>query len=486
MAQQALGAGTVVPRKRALFGLLDADGWAWASVKAFVWLVIIILMLGYIPDRAYYFTVVRTIDLGVIVWSPINLCPPRTSPCRARRRSARSIPWQRAGRARLPAAATDGAVVQVGTKILYIGGSDGTTAQSTVYVAPDRRDRQLRPWADGPRCPSRAPTRASRTSPGSIYVIGGMDAAGKPTTTVFVLTPDSADRRTSASGSTADDLTLPEARAGLPSALTPDGLLLIGGRERRRAGRHDAEEQARRQGALGAWIAEAAARHAAGRRDRRPSSATSSGSTAAATPTARPARSSAARSASPRPRACRPTRTRASSSRGTSTTPRTCRRPRRTRELGRQRRALPRRRHRRQGPQSELYWAIPTTHGDIPEWKHLDVERPAEPARGRAGGHHRPERVLVGGKTAEGVVATERPREHRAADPVLPARPGRRDGPGLKIEGEIGQQLGYLNAAGVGTVDFIILLLIGWAFAHKVADQGDRRARPADRGRAAG
>jgi hypothetical protein len=39
--------------------------------------------------------------------------------------------------------------------------------------------------------------------------------------------------------------------------------------------------------------------------------------------------------------------------------------------------------------------------------------------------------------------------------------------PGLKIEGEIGQQLGYLNAAGVGTVDFVILLLVGWAFAHK-------------------
>jgi hypothetical protein len=39
--------------------------------------------------------------------------------------------------------------------------------------------------------------------------------------------------------------------------------------------------------------------------------------------------------------------------------------------------------------------------------------------------------------------------------------------PGLKIDGEIGQQLGYMNAAGAGTVNFIILLLIGWAFAHK-------------------
>ena len=39
--------------------------------------------------------------------------------------------------------------------------------------------------------------------------------------------------------------------------------------------------------------------------------------------------------------------------------------------------------------------------------------------------------------------------------------------PGLKIEGEIGQQLGYLNAAGVGTVNFIILIIIGWGFAHR-------------------
>ena len=66
MAQRALGAGMIVPRKRALFGLLDADGWAWAGVKAFVWLVIIILMLGYIPDRAYYLTVNRTVELGVL------------------------------------------------------------------------------------------------------------------------------------------------------------------------------------------------------------------------------------------------------------------------------------------------------------------------------------------------------------------------------------------------------------------------------------
>ena len=85
MAQQALGPGTAVPRRRALFGLLDADGWGWASVKAFAWLIIIIFMLGYLPDRAYYLTVGRTVDLGVLVWSPINLCPPSNQnlPCPA-------------------------------------------------------------------------------------------------------------------------------------------------------------------------------------------------------------------------------------------------------------------------------------------------------------------------------------------------------------------------------------------------------------------
>ena len=83
----ALGPGMIVPKKRALFGLLDGDGWAWASIKAFVWLIIILLLLGYIPDRAYYLTVNRTVDLGLLVWSPINFCSSEneTLPCPAPR-----------------------------------------------------------------------------------------------------------------------------------------------------------------------------------------------------------------------------------------------------------------------------------------------------------------------------------------------------------------------------------------------------------------
>ena len=77
MAQGALSPGTTVPRKRAFFGLLDSDGWGWASVKAGIWLVFIILILGYLPDRAYYLTVAETVDLGVLVWSPDQPLPAR-------------------------------------------------------------------------------------------------------------------------------------------------------------------------------------------------------------------------------------------------------------------------------------------------------------------------------------------------------------------------------------------------------------------------
>ncbi len=142
---QQLGPGGTIPRKRAMFGLLDADGWAWAGVKAGVWLVIIILMLGYIPDRAYYLTVNRTVDLGVLVWSPINLCSPENEdlPCPAPVGAV--VPWQLSPeQLALPAPRTDGGIAQVGTKLLYIGGSDGTTAQSTVYVAETVAGRQLR------------------------------------------------------------------------------------------------------------------------------------------------------------------------------------------------------------------------------------------------------------------------------------------------------------------------------------------------------
>ena len=79
-----------------------------------------------------------------------------------------------------------------------------------------------------------------------------------------------------------------------------------------------------------------------------------------------------------------------------------------------------------------------------------------------------PNVVLVGGVTAPNTVLTSSVRANTAPlSPFFQLGLVGATVPGMKIEGEIGQQLGYLNAAGVGTVDFIILILIGWAFAHK-------------------
>ena len=120
------------------------------------------------------------------------------------------------------------------------------------------------------------------------------------------------------------------------------------------------------------------------------------------------------------------------------------------------------------GPKREVYWAIPTSTGDLTEWKHLDVsDLPAPGLEGAAAVVTGPNAVLVGGSTVGGVLASSLRANTAPQSPFFQLGLVGATVPGLKIDGEVGQQLGYLNAAGVGTVDFIILILIGWAFAHK-------------------
>ena len=467
MAQQALGPGTVLPRKRALFGLLDQDGWAWASVKAFAWLVIIILMLGYLPDRAYYLTVGRTVDLGVLVWSPINFCPPTNEslPCPAPVGAV--IPWETSpAELNLPQPRTDGALLQVGTQILYIGGSDGNTAQSTVYVARTVGTGNFDKWAEGPKLPEPRSEASVAYVAGSIYVIGGRDATGVPTTTVFVLSPDS---QTGQLGewSVAKDLALPEARSETASAITPDGLLIVGGRNADGPVATTLKTKLSSQGKLGAWSQE------------QPLTTPQAGATGvligdylwlyggsdANGPTNKVQRGSFG----------------IASAEGLPPNP----------DLGKLIRwdvndaanlPVPRANgsgwgangaiymaggNDGSGPKTELYWAVPTTQGDIPEWKHLPASDLPEPREGAPAVISGPNAILVGGTTPAGVVGTSVRANTAPQSPFFQLGLVGATVPGLKIEGEIGQQLGYLNAAGVGTVNFIILLLIGWAFAHK-------------------
>jgi hypothetical protein len=469
MAQQALGAGMTVRRRRALFGLIDADSWAWATIKAFVWLILIIFVLGYLPDRAYYLTVGRTVDLGVLAWSPINLCPPsnETLPCPAP--VGALVPWHPSPDAlSLPQTRTDGAVLQVGSTILYIGGMDGTTAQSTVYVARTVGTGNFDKWTDGPALPAPRADASVAYVAGSIYVIGGVDDSGAPTDTVYILTPDAVSGELGDWEEAPDALTLPEPRAAAASAVTTDGLLLIGGRNADGPVSTTWKSLSDTKGALGAWAAEqplAAAQAEAtaivvgdyvwvygGRNASGPVGAVQRG--AFGQPAAdglpdNPDEGKVVRwdvnNAANLPLA------RANAA-----------------GWGANGALYLAGGNDGSGPKREVYWAIPTSTGDLPEWKHLEVsDLPAAGLEGAAAVISGPNAVLVGGTTATGQLASSVRANTAPQSPFFQLGLVGATVPGLTIGGEIGQQLGYLNAAGVGTVNFILLLLVGWAFAHR-------------------
>jgi len=67
MAAQALGPGTTIVRRRAFFGLLDAGGWAWATLKAAFWFVTII-MLTLVGGVAYLMVILA--ELRVLHYMP--------------------------------------------------------------------------------------------------------------------------------------------------------------------------------------------------------------------------------------------------------------------------------------------------------------------------------------------------------------------------------------------------------------------------------
>ena len=246
-------------------------------------------------------------------------------------------------------------------------------------------------WAEGPKLPEPRADASVAYVAGSIYVIGGRDASGAPTTTVFVLSPDS---QTGQLGewSTAKDLALPEARSETASAITPDGLLIVGGRNADGPVATTLKTKLNSQGKLGAWSQE------------QPLVTPQAGATGvvigdflwlyggsdANGPTAKVQRGSFGTAAAE----------------GLPANP----------DLGKLIRwdvndaaNLPAPRangsgwgangaiymaggNDGSGPKTELYWAVPTTQRRHPGMEAPAGERPARAARGRAGGHLRPER----------------------------------------------------------------------------------------------
>jgi hypothetical protein len=464
MAQTALTTPRPQPtRRRAFFGLFDADGWGWASVKAAFWFVLLIIMLGYIPDRAYYFTVQKTIDIGLLAWSPINFCPPEneTLPCPAP--PGATLPWHNAPeQVRLPAGRTDGAAALIGTTYLYAGGSDGQSPSDTVYVAHVVGTGNVDQWTEGPPLPEPRADAAAVVLGNTLFVIGGLGPDGQPTTTVFSMVVD--NDGTPGDWAT-EQVALPEARAGSTAVAVPDGIVVMGGTDGNAATNTVWKSRQAASGALEEFAGQAplvepnvggvaihegdsvlvmGGRNAAGDVVATVQLGTLGGPDATAEDPnvlIQPWVTSAQTNL-PAPRTNLAGFVANGSfyvqggSDGSS-------------------------------PQAQTWWGEPGTNGFVTEWHHLSQTDLGTGLEGSAAVVSGPHAFLVAGTTPTGVT-NDIARANLAPQPpffqlgILGATV-----PALSLGGEIGQQIGYLNAAGVATVNFIILVAIGWGFAHK-------------------
>ena len=487
MAQQALTAGRAQTRGRAFFGLFDRDGWGWASAKAVFWFILIIFLLGYIPDRAYYFVVNRTIDIGILAWSPINFCPPsnQTLPCPAPVGAV--IPWEIAPQEiYLPEPRVDGAAVQSGTKLLFVGGSNAAgEATDTTFVSTVSGPGNFTEWTEGPPLPEARSDAAVVFSGGSIFLMGGYGPDGNPTDSVYILatsgeTGELGEWQT-AEEAGFENLALQEPVAGAVLVPATDGLILVGGT-------NDGSTPIKtvwkttfdRAGELQPWVKQAdlytaVMDHAAtgigsflwvygGTSPDGPTRTVQRGEFGTETQLTTLVRFGVAGGNVdlPEPRTNGASFTASGvmylvgGSDGSA-------------------------------PQTEVYWAIPDANGNIPEWKHLPQSDLPESSGGIAGAAAivlGPDAVLIGGESAAGPTAAAARANLAPQEPFFQLGLVGATVPALKIDGEIGQQLGYLAANTVGIGNFVILLFVGWLYAHpqKVAAFRDWfRARRAAR-----
>jgi N-acetylneuraminic acid mutarotase len=481
MAQQALNAGSTQTRGRAFFGLLDASGWGWASLKAAFWFILLIFMLGYVPDRAYYFTVNKTMDLGILAWSPVNFCPEgnQTLPCPAPLGAV--VPWAKSpSEIALPEPRTDGAIAQSGTTVIYVGGSDGSKPSAKTFISKTSGTGNFDKWTEGPALPAPRSDASVIYSGGKIYAIGGFGEDGKPTTSVYVLTPDATtgDLGTWQTAEEAKlDLVLPEARAGAAAVAATDGIMLVGGTNGTTPVNTVLKTTFDNKGVPSKWTSEPGTLYTAVTDASAAIVGTNlwvyGGTGADGKATATVQRGEFGTGAD----ATKVTRF------GVKGGPTDLPGPR-TNAAG----------FAANGAlyviggsdgataQAGLYWAIPTAAGDITEWKHLDVSDLPTGLVGAAPIVLGPDAILVGGTTGDGAIKDS----HRAN--IAPEAPFFQVGlvgatvPALKIDGEIGQQLGYLNANTIGIVNFVLFLIIGWAFAHRtqIREWRERRKRESE------
>ena len=117
-----------------------------------------------------------------------------------------------------------------------------------------------------------------------------------------------------------------------------------------------------------------------------------------------------------------------------------------------------------------VHWTAPTADSGITSWKSVpQVDLPADQLRTSASaaviGTHA---LLIGGEDATGAPAT-----NAVSALTSPKAPVFKAGlfgltiPGLAIPGEIGEQLGFLSAAGAWTLNFVLLCAMAVAYAQR-------------------
>ncbi len=453
------------PRRRAFFGLFDADGWGWASVKAIFWFVLMIMLLGYLPDRAYYFTVQKTVDLGLLLWAPINFCPPSNEQLPCPVPTGATLPWQPSPpEIQLPGGRKDGAAVVLGPTYLYIGGSDGKTAVPNVYVARSVGSGNLDGWKEGPPLPEGRSSAAAVVVGSTVYVVGGYGPDGKPTDTTYAVTI--ANDGTLGKWTTVEAAKLPVPLAGLSAAAVSDGMIIMGGTDGTAPTTSVWKTQMSNAtpSTPQAWVAQnplveanvdGVAFHTGdyiylvgGSNASGPVATVQIGTLGGpGTVPANPNQMNSPWKISTQTNLPGPRTNLAGftsnggiyiqgGSDGTNLL-------------------------------SSTMWAIPDANGVIPLWQTLsqtDLGEGIEGSESVAAGSYA---FLFAGQTATGLTGAA------ARTNLAPQPPFFQLGllgatvPGLKLDGEIGQQIGYLNAANVGIVNFVLLILAGWALAHK-------------------
>jgi len=115
------------------------------------------------------------------------------------------------------------------------------------------------------------------------------------------------------------------------------------------------------------------------------------------------------------------------------------------------------------------YWTVPNaSNGTITGWTSLDATNLSEPRALGAPAISGSTVFIFGGTGANNEDLNSVLRADLAPQPAF-FRLGLFGVtvPALSIKGEIGQQLGYIVAAGAGTGGLITLILIGWAFSHR-------------------